>query len=61
MLQEFLNLQFIQTTDDANFDKLKKACTDVVKKIGKEKTAGTGAETKFNDKISRPASQTQLE
>lgn len=37
MIQEFLNLQFIQTTDDANFDKLKKACADVVKKISKDK------------------------
>lgn len=37
MLQEFLNLQFIQTTDDANFEKLKKSCADLVKKIGKDK------------------------
>jgi hypothetical protein len=37
MIQEFLNLQFIKTTDDANFDKLKKACADVVKKVSRDK------------------------
>jgi hypothetical protein len=37
MIQEFLNNQFIKTADDANFDKLKKASLDVVKKISKDK------------------------
>jgi len=38
MIQEFLNEQFIQTTDDTNFEKLKKACADVVKKISKDRS-----------------------
>ena len=37
MIQEYLNEQFIQTTEDANFEKLKKTCADVAKKIGKDK------------------------
>nr|MBA3986254.1 hypothetical protein [Flavobacteriales bacterium] len=37
MIQEYLNEQFIQTTDDANFGKLKKACADISKKISKDK------------------------
>ncbi len=37
MIQEFLNEQFIQITEDANFDKLKKACAEVVKRITKDK------------------------
>jgi hypothetical protein len=37
MIQEYLNEQFIQTTEDANFVKLKKACADVAKKISKDK------------------------
>ncbi len=37
MIQEYLNMQFIQTTEDANFEKLKKTCAEVVKKISKDK------------------------
>jgi len=37
MIQEYLNEQFIQTTDDANFEKLKKTCAAVAKNIGKDK------------------------
>jgi len=37
MIQEYLNEQFIQTTEDANFEKLKKTCADVAKKISKDK------------------------
>ena len=37
MLQEFLNLQFFKTAEDANFEKLKKAANAVVKKIQKDK------------------------
>jgi GTPase-associated system helical domain len=37
MIQEYLNAQFIQTTEDANFEKLKKTCVDVAKKISKDK------------------------
>lgn len=37
MIQEYLNEQFIKTTDDANFGKLKKTCADVAKRIGKDK------------------------
>lgn len=37
MIQEYLNEQFIQTTEDANFEKLKKTCADIAKKIGKDK------------------------
>jgi hypothetical protein len=38
MLQEFLNHNFIQITEDTNFDKLKKACDEIIKKISKNKT-----------------------
>jgi hypothetical protein len=37
MLQEFLNNNFIQITEDPNLDKLKKACVDITKKISKDK------------------------
>ena len=37
MIQEYLNKQFIQTADDANFEKLKKTCVDIAKKISKDK------------------------
>jgi Fe-S cluster biogenesis protein NfuA len=37
MIQDYLNEQFIQTTEDANFEKLKKTCTTVAKNIGKDK------------------------
>jgi hypothetical protein len=37
MIQEYLNEQFIQTTEDVNFEKLKKTCADVTKKISKDK------------------------
>ncbi len=37
MLQEFLNKEFIPITEDTNFDKLKKAAAEVVKKINKDK------------------------
>jgi GTPase-associated system-like protein len=37
MIQEYLNAQFIQTTEDSNFEKLKKTCTEVAKKINKDK------------------------
>ncbi len=37
MLQEFLNKEFIPITEDTNFDKLKKASAEVVKKINKDK------------------------
>lgn len=37
MIQEYLNEQFIQTTEDANFEKLKKTCADIAKKINKDK------------------------
>lgn len=37
MIQEYLNAQFIQTTEDANFEKLKKTCADIAKKISKDK------------------------
>ncbi|MBS4033519.1 MAG: hypothetical protein KGZ85_03555 [Ignavibacterium sp.] len=37
MLQEYLNLQFIHTTDEVNFEKLKKTGVDVSKKISKDK------------------------
>ncbi len=37
MIQEYLNEQFIQTTEDTNFEKLKKTCADVAKKINKDK------------------------
>jgi len=37
MIQEYLNEQFITISDDANFEKLKKTCTAVVKKMGKDK------------------------
>jgi hypothetical protein len=38
MLQEYLNEQFIHTTEDTNFEKLKKTCADIAKKINKDKT-----------------------
>jgi hypothetical protein len=38
MIQEFLNLQFIQISDDSNFEKLKKSCTEITKKIGKDRS-----------------------
>jgi hypothetical protein len=38
MLQEFLNLNFIQITEDSNVEKLKKAATEIAKKIIKNKT-----------------------
>lgn len=37
MIQEYLNEQFIQTTEDANFEKLKKTCAAVAKNISKDK------------------------
>ncbi len=37
MIQEYLNMQFIRTTEDANFEKLKKTCAEVTKKIIKDK------------------------
>lgn len=37
MIQEYLNEQFIKTTEDANFEKLKKTCAAVAKNIGKDK------------------------
>lgn len=37
MIQEYLNEQFIQTTEDANFEKLKKTCAAVAKSISKDK------------------------
>ena len=37
MIQKFLNERLIKTTDDTNVDKLKKACSEVVKKISKDK------------------------
>ncbi|RZK27046.1 MAG: hypothetical protein EOO43_00870 [Flavobacterium sp.] len=38
MIQEYLNEQFIQIADDANFDKIKKTSSDVAKKIAKDKS-----------------------
>jgi len=38
MIQDYLNEQFIQTTEDANFEKLKKTCADIAKKISKDKS-----------------------
>lgn len=38
MIQEFLNLQFIQISDDSNFEKLKKSCAEITKKIGKDRS-----------------------
>lgn len=35
MIQEYLNAQFIKISEDANFDKLKKTCSEVTKKINK--------------------------
>lgn len=37
MIQEYLNNQFIRTTEDENFEKLKKSCGDVLKNISKDK------------------------
>lgn len=37
MIQEYLNAQFIKTTEDSNFEKLKKTCGEVAKKIAKDK------------------------
>lgn len=37
MIQEYLNKQFIQTADDANFEKLKKTCVNIAKNISKDK------------------------
>jgi hypothetical protein len=37
MIQEYLNEQLIQTTDDSHVEKLKKICTDLAKKISKDK------------------------
>lgn len=38
MLQQFLNNNFIQITEDENLNKLKKACDEVIKKVGKDKS-----------------------
>lgn len=38
MIQEYLNAQLITTTEDANFEKLTKACADLAKKIAKDKS-----------------------
>jgi hypothetical protein len=37
MIQEYLNEQFVQTTEDANFEKLKKTCATLAKNISKNK------------------------
>lgn len=37
MIQEYLNELFIQTTEDANFEKLKKTCVETAKMISKDK------------------------
>ncbi len=37
MIQEYLNEQFIRTTDDANFEKIKKASIELAKRIVKDK------------------------
>jgi hypothetical protein len=36
MIQEYLNLQLITTTDDENFDKIKKTYQEVAKKLAKD-------------------------
>jgi len=38
MLQQFLNHNFIQITEDDNLNKLKKACDEVIKKVNKDKS-----------------------
>lgn len=38
MIQEYLNKQFIQITEDTNLEKLKKTCGDLANKIGKDKS-----------------------
>lgn len=37
MIQEYLNEQFIQTAEDANFEKLKKTCADIAERISEDK------------------------